>query len=89
LPFRNSSRSFELKLSQKPFSHGEPGWMYSVFAPMLANHLRRSRATNSGPLSERKCSGTPLINITSASVSINLALDQRHWVIVIDTTDGY
>ena len=29
---RNSSRSFELKLSQYPFSHGLPGSMYSVFA---------------------------------------------------------
>ena len=33
--------------------------MYSVFAPVFASHCRRSWATNSGPLSERRCSGTP------------------------------
>jgi hypothetical protein len=33
--------------------------MYSVFAPASASHFRRSFATNSGPLYERRCSGTP------------------------------
>ena len=46
--------------------------MYSVFAPVLASHLRKSLATNSGPLSERRCSGTPFITITSASAEMTL-----------------
>jgi hypothetical protein len=40
-------------------------------------HFRRSFATNSGPLSERICSGTPFITITSASDSITFALLHR------------
>src|ERR1039458_10350914 len=48
--------------------------MYSVFAPVAASHLRRSSATNSGPLSERRCSGTPFITITSANAPITFAL---------------
>ncbi len=35
----------------------------------------RARATNSGPLSERMCSGMPFIAITSAKASITLAED--------------
>src|ERR1700733_8866807 len=50
--------------------------MYSVLAPVVACHLRRSLATNSGPLSERRCSGTPFITITSASTAITRLLDQ-------------
>ncbi len=46
-----------------------------VCAPVPASHWRRSRATNSGPLSERRCSGTHLITITSARASITFALD--------------
>ena len=51
--------------------------MYNVFAPVFASHLRRSLATNSGPLSDRRCSGTPFITITSARAPMILALDQR------------
>src|ERR1700749_4464444 len=51
--------------------------MYSVFAPVSASHLRRSLATNSGPLSDLRCSGTPLVTIPSASPPITFALDQR------------
>src|SRR5260370_8402390 len=42
-------------------------------ALLPASHFRRSLATNSGPLSERRCSGTPLVTITSASASITFA----------------
>jgi Transposase len=38
---------------------------------------RCTLATNSGPLSERRCSGTPFITMTSASAEMTLALDQR------------
>ena len=48
--------------------------MYSVLAPVAASHLPSSLATNSGPLSERRCSGTPLITITSANTEITFAL---------------
>ena len=51
--------------------------MYSVFAPVFASHCRRSLATNSGPLSDRRCSGTPFDTMTSASAEMTLALDQR------------
>ncbi len=50
--------------------------MFSVFAPVAANHLRKSLATNSGPLSERRCSGTSFITTTSANAEITLALGQ-------------
>ncbi len=55
----------------------EPGSMYSVFAPVSASHLRRSLATNSGPLPDRRCSGTPFSTMTSASAPITFVLDQR------------
>src|SRR5271170_1042785 len=51
--------------------------MYSVFAPVSASHVRRSLATNSGPLSERICSGTPFVTMTSASAPITFAELQR------------
>src|SRR5579875_1274319 len=44
---------------------------------VLASHLRKSFATNSGPLSERRCSGTPFITITSASALMTRDEDQR------------
>ena len=44
--------------------------MYSVFAPTFPSHSRTVLAVNSGPLSERMCSGTPLAVISSARVSI-------------------
>src|ERR1700757_29386 len=46
-------------------------------ASISASHLRRSFATNSGPLSERRCSGIPRITITSARAPITLAELQR------------
>jgi conjugative relaxase-like TrwC/TraI family protein len=38
--------------------------------------LRRSLAANSGPLSERRCCGTPFSTMTSASAPINVALQE-------------
>jgi hypothetical protein len=43
--------------------------MYSVFAPVFWSHLRRSLAPNSGPLSDRMCSGIPRWTIASDSYS--------------------
>src|SRR5271165_5233409 len=51
--------------------------MYSVFAPVVASQFRKSLATNSGPLSERRCSGTPFITITSASALMTRDDDHR------------
>jgi hypothetical protein len=51
--------------------------MYNLFAPVFANHLRGSLATNSGTLSDRRCSGTPFSTITSASAEMTLDEDQR------------
>lgn len=39
-PARSSSRSLELKLSQKPFSQGLPGSMKSVFTPIRPSQAR-------------------------------------------------
>src|SRR5271155_1400802 len=44
--------------------------MYSVSMPTLPSHALSSLATNSGPLSERMCSGIPRNSITSARASI-------------------
>lgn len=38
--FSISSRSLPLKLSQQPFSQGDPGSMTSVFTPILPSHAR-------------------------------------------------
>jgi hypothetical protein len=51
-PFSSSSRSFALKLSQQPFSHGLPGSIYAAVAPTAAIHFLTAFATNSGPLSD-------------------------------------
>src|SRR5262249_55130870 len=51
--------------------------MYSVAQPTRASHCRSSLATNSGPLSERRCSGTPRCFITSAKLSITSYLPKR------------
>src|SRR5215470_13711884 len=51
--------------------------MYSVAQPTRASHCRSSLATNSGPLSERMCSGTPRCFITSAKLSITSYLPKR------------
>jgi hypothetical protein len=44
--------------------------------PVAAIHLRRSLATNSGPLSEQICPAAPFITMMSASASITL-VDRR------------
>jgi hypothetical protein len=51
--------------------------MYNVLVPTLPSHFRNSSAMNSGPLSERMCSGIPRSNITSAKVSITCKLPKR------------
>src|SRR5664279_150022 len=43
--------------------------MYRVFAPTFASHWRALLWVISRPLSERMCSGTPRMSITSAIVS--------------------
>lgn len=48
--------------------------MYSVFAPVFWSYSRRSLAMNSGPLSDRICSGNPRWIIASASTSIRFRL---------------
>jgi hypothetical protein len=68
-PLSGSSRSFELKLSTWPVSQGEPGSMQAVLEPTAAIQLRTAWATNSGPLSERMCSGTPRSSLRSAKLS--------------------
>jgi hypothetical protein len=57
--------------------------MYNVFAPVFASHWRRSLATNSGPMSDRRCSGTPFITITSASTPMTLDEDHRRSALTI------
>ena len=59
LKMRKVQLSLPLKLSTYPFSHGDPGSMYRVFAPTFPSHSRTALAVSSGPLSERMCSGTP------------------------------
>ena len=39
--------------------------MYNVPVPRFPSHWRKSRARNSGPLSDRICSGIPRHSITS------------------------
>ena len=52
--------------------------MYSVLAPTFPSHSRTALDVNSGPLSERMCSGTPRVTIRSASVAItSIALMRR------------
>lgn len=75
--FKHSSRNLPLKLSQRPFSQGLLGSMYNVPVPSLLNHFRSSRATNSGPLSERRYSAIPRTSMTSACVSITPWLPSR------------
>ena len=54
LPVKKLVPHLPLKLSAYPFSHGDPGSMYSVFAPTFPSHLRTALAVNSGPLSEEQ-----------------------------------
>jgi hypothetical protein len=58
-PVRGRDALWALKLSTYPFSQGLPGAMYAVLAPTAAIHPCTASATNSGPLSERMCPGTP------------------------------
>ena len=53
-----------------PVFEGLPGSIYSVLASTADSHFRNLAAMNSGPLSDRICSGTPCTNIRSARVSI-------------------
>src|SRR5437763_2301763 len=53
-----------------PFSHGLPGAMEAVFAPTAPIHSWTALATDSGPLSERMCSGTPRRMNRSESTSM-------------------
>ena len=57
--FRSSSLNFPLNDSTYPFSQGLPGSMNMAFTPRLDNHPLTALEVNSGPLSERMCSGTP------------------------------
>ena len=57
---RNSSLSFPLNDSTYPFSQGLPGSMNMAFTPRFDNHPLTALEVNSGPLSERMCSGIPL-----------------------------
>ncbi|KQS79900.1 hypothetical protein ASG32_24925 [Methylobacterium sp. Leaf361] len=66
-----------MKLSQYPFSHGDPGAMYWICEPVLATHLRNAFEIISGPLSQRMCSGMPCRHIASASASITPTLLMR------------
>jgi hypothetical protein len=51
---KHSSRNLPLKLSATPFCQGLPGSINAVSMPWSAIHFRSARATNSGPLSERR-----------------------------------
>ena len=62
----------------EPFSQGEPGSMNSVVTPSSASQSRTALATNSGPLSERMCSGMPYSRKRSARIqSTSLAVIRR------------
>jgi hypothetical protein len=74
-----------LKLSTYPFSQGLAFWMYSVRTHALASHSWISLATNSGPLSLRRCSGAPRtanrywsVMITSRAVNDRATSIARH-----------
>jgi hypothetical protein len=58
-PLSSSSWKRALKLSQSPFSHGEPGGMNAVFAPTAPIQARTFLAINSAPLSDLMYSGGP------------------------------
>jgi hypothetical protein len=51
---KHSSRNLPLKLSLTPFCQGLPGSIRAVSMPWSTIHLSSARATNSGPLSERR-----------------------------------
>ncbi len=63
-----------MKLSQYPFSHGEPDEMYCICGSTLATHLRSALAIISGLLSQRMCPGMAWISMASAKASITPGL---------------
>ncbi len=65
------------RLTQYPFSHGEPGAMYWICGPILATHLRSAFEIISGPLSQRMCSWMPCRHMASASASMTPRLLMR------------
>ena len=79
LQFSRSSLSFLLKLSLYPFSHGLPGWMKSVFTPTRPSQPWTTLAVNSGPLSERICSGARLTTNNSVSAWITSSDPSRYF----------
>ena len=74
-PFRKTCSShFPLTMGNRQ----DLSSIYKIFGPVLTSQLRISRATNSGRLSERRCSGTLSGIRTSTSAKNNLVLD--HYV---------
>src|SRR5260370_29581336 len=67
-----SWRSFPLNDSSVPFCHGFPGSMNAVSICAVWSQRRIAVATNSGPLSERRCCGAPC-----TLTSCNNLLDPR------------
>ncbi len=57
-PVSNSYLKRALKLSQYPFSHGEPDTISAVFDLTALIHAWIALATNSGQLSDRMKAGT-------------------------------
>ena len=74
-PSRSSSFSLPLNLSTYPFSQGLPGLMKRVAALTPWSHKRTAPAVNSGPLSDRRCSGTP--RSTMRSPRHSMTWDER------------
>ena len=67
----------EAKLSQWPFSHGRPGVMVSVFAPILPSQCCTVFARKSGALSEQMCAGRPRVMNKSDSAASTSWLCKR------------
>ena len=73
----NLSLKRALKLSQYPFSHGEPGTISVVFDLTALIHAWIALATNSGPLSDRMKAGTPRMmnkSVSTSTTSVELSL---------------
>jgi hypothetical protein len=66
-----------LKLSLVPFSQGLALSTYSVPTPSRPSHARTTAAMNSGPWSERMCSGGPRAMNSSVNVASTSSLDSR------------
>jgi hypothetical protein len=78
LTMPESERSVTESARGKNYSAGNTTLLvvYPIFCTSWIA-FAKGLATNSGPLSERRCSGMPFITITSASASITLALLHR------------